>query len=108
MTSTDIRRAERIPVSVGVDVETVLERHAGRITDLTQNGAQIVGKPFKVGEQVKLVANDEALWAKVRWAESDRMGVQFETPMPPQLAKLLETRRPINDRGVRTFGRRAV
>lgn len=102
------RRAPRTNVSLDVDVETVLERHRGRITDLSANGAKIEGQPFRVGEKVKLTAEQGVLWAKVRWAEADRCGVEFETPVPQQLRDLLDADTAANDRQRPVFGRKVA
>jgi hypothetical protein len=95
-----------------VQVETVLDSAIGSITDLSETGAKVMGKPFPVGQKVKITAADKAVWAQVRWAEQDRMGVQFETPMPDELRQLLIQRTPANDAaryGNRpVFGRKAV
>ena len=83
-----VQRHKRIPVDVQVEVSTVLTNRVARITDLTEGGAKITGDPFAVGETVKITTeNDAIVWATVRWAEHDRMGVQFETLIPRQLLK---------------------
>ena len=102
------RRTARTPVDLDVDVETVLERHEGRITDLSENGAKIEGEPFAVGQRVKLTANESVMWAKVRWAEADRCGVEFETPMPEQLRSLLHKSHAANSQARPVFGRKVA
>jgi len=106
MNNTSGRQSSRIGVNLNVAVETVLDRHEGRITDLSETGAKIEGAPFPVGQKVKITANDEVVWAQVRWAEHDRMGLQFETPMPNQLKMLLQGRQTANDTGRPVFGRK--
>ena len=109
MITTESRRADRVNVCVDIDVETVLVRKTGTITDLSETGAKIKGQPFAVGERLKLTAGNEVCWATCRWAEQDRMGVQFDTPMPQQLRNLLSNRTPANDRAARpVFGRKAT
>lgn len=101
-------RAPRIPVSLDVTVETVLDRHEGRITDLSESGAKINGEPFPVGQRVKVTAADQVIWGKVRWEEHDRMGIEFETPMPAQLQNLLNMRQPANDAVRPVFGKKVI
>ena len=62
MDTMNARRSNRVAVNVNVDVETVLERHSGRITDLSENGAKVEGQPFAVGQKVKLTAEGAAVW----------------------------------------------
>tara|TARA_B100000745_G_C19905387_1_gene303475 strand:+ start:200 stop:538 length:339 start_codon:yes stop_codon:yes gene_type:complete len=107
MDTMNARRSNRVAVNVNVDVETVLERHSGRITDLSENGAKVEGQPFAVGQKVKLTAEGAAVWGTCRWAEVDRMGIEFDTPMPEQLQSLLKSKAPANDRR-KTFGRKAA
>lgn len=107
MDTMNARRSDRVAVNVNVDVETVLERHSGRITDLSETGAKVEGQPFAVGQKVKLSTADAAVWGTCRWAEVDRMGIEFDTPMPPQLQTLLNSKAPANDRR-KTFGRKAA
>jgi len=103
-------RDQRVPVAINVKVESTLAVHTGTITDLTAGGAKIMGQPFAVGTLVKIELTNGAIWGRVRWSEEDRYGVQFETPMPAQLAMLLKTRTPANDRqqAVRRFGKRTA
>lgn len=108
MTTLQSRRAHRTNVCLDVEMETVLERHKGRITDLSENGAKIEGDPFAVGQKVKLTAEQGVLWAKVRWAEADRCGVEFETPMPEQFRNLLASQGAANDRPRAVFGRKVA
>ena len=108
METLQSRRAHRTPVNLEVDVETVLERHRGRITDLSENGAKIEGDPFQVGQKIKLTAEQGVMWAKVRWAEADRCGVEFETPMPEQFRRFLDSQGAANDRARRVFGRKVA
>lgn len=100
------QREQRVPVNVDVIVGSALASEPGTITDLTESGAKINGSPHAVGSKVKIDAAGEAVWAKVRWAEADRMGVEFETPIPGQLRALLNMRRPANDQQAPVFGRR--
>lgn len=108
MNTIESRRSERTSVNVKVKVETVLEKHEGRITDLSETGAKIEGHPFEVGKKVKISTEDGAVWGVCRWAEVDRMGIQFDTPMPEQLRQLLKSNMPANDTGRQrpVFGRK--
>jgi len=110
MTTLQIPRAPRTAVSLDVELETVLERHRGRITDLSENGAKIEGRSFEVGQKIKVTADQGILWAKVRWAEADRCGVEFTVPMPQQFRSLLETRAAAGDGQAKrpVFGRKAA
>ena len=110
-TTNRIQRAERVNVDLNVSVCTVLETRDGIITNLSESGAKISGKPFNIGEQIQIDADGSIVWARVRWTESDRMGVQFETPMPAKLRDEMnkakfraETAMPQRA----TFGRRAA
>lgn len=101
-------RPERIHVALDATVETVLVSHPGKITDISSGGAKIFCSPFSQGERVKITIGDAAVWGRVRWTEEDRIGVEFETPVPLAIAALLRSYRPANDRGRPAFGRKAV
>lgn len=103
-------REKRVPVSINVGVQSILTSNAGTITDLTTAGAKIMGDPFPVGAQIKIEFGNTVMWARVRWQEEDRYGVQFETQMPHQLSVLLKTPAPANIRNesVRKFGKRVA
>lgn len=101
-------RPERIHVALDVTVETVLQSNPGKITDISSGGAKISCSPFPLGERVKITIGNAAVWGRVRWTEEDRMGVEFETPVPLAIAVLLRSRRPANDRSRPAFGRKVV
>ena len=92
-------RQPRVEVNVDVEVSGVLSSSKGTITDLTEGGAKINCEPHAIGSKIKIDAMGGALWAKVRWAEADRMGVQFETEMPSELKTFLKQRTAANDCG---------
>ena len=68
MNTIEARLAERVDAQIDVEIETVLDHQAGRITNLSASGAKIEGQPFPVGQTIKIMAGGDALWAKVRWA----------------------------------------
>lgn len=76
------RKQLRVATDLGVTLVTVLEMQEGRIVDLSEGGAQIVGASFPRGTRFQIdYAHEQTLYAKVMWDEVDRMGVRFEFPL---------------------------
>lgn len=76
------RKQLRVTTDLPVTLVTVLEMQEGRIVDLSEGGAQIVGASFPRGTRFQIdYAHEQTLYAKVMWDEIDRMGVRFEFPL---------------------------
>lgn len=77
----DNRSKIRFTTDLEVTIVTVLESKEGRIVDLSEGGAQIMGASFPSGTRLQIDYLDQTLYARVMWDEVDRMGVAFEYPM---------------------------
>ena len=75
------RRQTRIATDLPVTLVSVLETREGRIIDLSERGAQIVGASFPQGTRFQIDCMDQTIYARVMWDEIDRMGVRFEFPL---------------------------
>ena len=75
------RRQARIAVDLKVTLVSVLDTREGRIIDLSEGGAQIVGASFPAGTRFQIDHRDQTIYARVMWDEVDRMGVRFEYPL---------------------------
>lgn len=83
------RVQERIKVNIASKYGTVLEDRQGVIVDLTDTGACISGAPFEEGDRIHLEVDGQTVWGRVRWAEIDRMGIAFITPISEALRNQL-------------------
>jgi len=72
------RRQARIAVDLKVTLVSVLDTREGRIIDLSEGGAQIIGASFPAGTRFQIDHRDQTIYARVMWDEVDRMGVRFE------------------------------
>lgn len=75
------RRDQRFETDIPVSLVSVLDEKGGRIVDLSQGGAQIVGASFPRGTRFHIDFMEQTVFAKVMWDEVDRMGVRFEYPL---------------------------
>ncbi len=95
------RHSRRIAVDIPITVSTVLETAEGAITDLTERGARIHGVALPQGTRLRIDYRGQAVFAQCRWAEVDRMGVQFLFPLAdgPLHERLLmaQAAQPIDD-----------
>lgn len=71
------RSHTRAPVSIDIMVNGVLNLVEGRITDLSEGGAQIVGASLPTRSRCEVHYAGEIVYAIVMWSEIDRMGVRF-------------------------------
>lgn len=71
------RSHNRAPVSIDIMVNGVLNFIEGRITDLSEGGAQIVGASLPARSRCEIHYAGEIVYAVVMWSEVDRMGVRF-------------------------------
>ena len=71
------RRHERTRVAIDVTVNGVLNFVEGRITDLSEGGAQIVGASMPARSRCEIHYGGQVVYAVVMWSEVDRMGVRF-------------------------------
>ncbi|BBB12959.1 PilZ domain-containing protein [Sphingopyxis sp. FD7] len=71
------RRHERTRVAIDVTVNGVLNFVEGRITDLSEGGAQIVGASMPARSRCEIHYGGQLVYAVVMWSEVDRMGVRF-------------------------------
>lgn len=78
---TRIQRLQRTGVDIAVTVTTVLDSMEATIADLTEQGALITGCAVAVGARVQIDYLGQTIYAQCRWAEVDRMGVQFVYPL---------------------------
>lgn len=72
------RKQARITTNLPVTLVSVLESKDGRIIDLSEGGAQIVGASFPQGTRFQIDCMEQTIYARVMWDEIDRMGVRFE------------------------------
>jgi len=106
------RRQVRIAVDLKVTLVSVLDTREGRIIDLSEGGAQIVGASFPAGTRFQIDHRDQTIYARVMWDEVDRMGVRFEYPLTNgplfdamQAARIAaQPARPFIGAGARAFG----
>ena len=71
------RRHERTRVAIDVTVNGVLNFVEGRITDLSEGGAQIAGASMPARSRCEIHYGGQLVYAVVMWSEVDRMGVRF-------------------------------
>ncbi|WP_188237655.1 PilZ domain-containing protein [Sphingopyxis sp. LK2115] len=71
------RRHERTRVAIDVTVNGVLNFVEGRITDLSEGGAQIAGAAMPARSRCEIHYGGQVVYAVVMWSEVDRMGVHF-------------------------------
>ncbi|OJY63184.1 MAG: hypothetical protein BGP16_00075 [Sphingobium sp. 66-54] len=76
-----IQRRQRTGVDIAVTVTTVLESMEAAIADLTEQGALITGCALEAGARIQIDYLGQTIYAQCRWAEVDRMGVQFVYPL---------------------------
>ena len=72
------RRATRTKVAIDISYGTAEGNRDGQIVDISDTGACIAGTPMAVGRRIHIDHGDQRTWATVRWAEVDRMGIQFD------------------------------
>ncbi len=75
------RSHERISVEIPIVVTTVLDSLDGKIIDLSQGGAQVVGCSLPAGTSCQLDLDGHITFGTVRWSEEDRMGIRFPYPL---------------------------
>lgn len=75
------RRQTRIATDLPVTLVSVLDSREGRIVDLSEGGAQIMGASFPRDTRFQIDYRDQTVYARVMWDEVDRMGVRFEFPL---------------------------
>lgn len=75
------RKLNRSHTDLTVMLTTVLDMREGRIIDLSETGAQIVGASFATDTHLQIDHHGQTLYAKVMWHEVDRMGVRFAYPL---------------------------
>lgn len=75
------RKDQRFETDIPVSLVTVLDMKEGRIVDLSQRGAQIIGASFPKGTRFHIDFMDQTIFSRVMWDEIDRMGVRFEYPL---------------------------
>lgn len=112
------RISERIICELPILACTTLESRSAIIVDVSIHGAQVrLDQPYPEGTQIHLDVDGDFVWARVQWAEVDRMGLKFLTPLDTghRLARVIEkgrqqnfvaANRPAMQRG--GFGRRAA
>lgn len=89
-----IQRRQRTTVDIPVTVTTVLDSMEAAIADLTEQGALITGCALDAGARIQIDYLGQTIYAQCRWAEVDRMGVQFVYPLAdgPLFERLLVAR----------------
>lgn len=111
------RISERIECSILASICTTINSRPGMIVDVSEHGAQIkMQEPYREGEKIHIDVGGHYTWGTVRWAEVDRIGVKFTTPVAegsPIHATISDylRRRNLTANQVRTppvFGRRAA
>ncbi len=116
---TEQRARLRFATDVAVIVTSVLDSAPATIIDLSEDGAQISGASFAPGTRCQIDREGETIFATVMWAEVDRMGVNFATPLTEgPLYDLVQRRRTaalvrgtfrsLRTAAPRAFGRRAA
>ena len=76
------RSHERISVEIPIVVTTVLDSLDGKIIDLSQGGAQVVGCSLPAGTSCQLDLDGHITFGTVRWSEEDRMASAFPIRWP--------------------------
>lgn len=71
------RSHKRTAVAIDVTVNGVLNHIDGRITDLSEGGAQIDGVSLPARSRCEIHYGGQIVYAVVMWSEYDRMGVRF-------------------------------
>lgn len=71
------RKRARTLVDISVTLTTVLDSFEGRIIDLSEQGAQIVGAAVPKGAKFQIEYLGHTVYAQCMWSEVDRMGVRF-------------------------------
>jgi len=80
------RGCARFPAAWPVLVVTTTCYLRGVIEDVSVLGARVkVANPPLPGRDVLLRWNGRDVFGVVRWAGSDRIGIVFETPIPPSM-----------------------
>jgi hypothetical protein len=80
-TMDENRKQNRIATDLPVTLVSVLDSREGRIIDLSEGGAQIMGASFPKDARFQIDYRDQTIYARVMWDEVDRMGVRFEFPL---------------------------
>ena len=78
LVSQNSRQSPRNKVAIDIRYGTAEGECAGRIVDISQTGARISGNPIAAGRRIYIDHDNMRSWATVRWAEIDRMGVEFD------------------------------
>ena len=101
-----IHRSLRINVDIPVIITTVLDSLEAAIVDLSERGAQIAGCSLSVGTSVQIEYMGQTIYAQCRWAEVDRMGINFPYPLTdgPLYERLLVARNSTLPGNVSTGG----
>lgn len=112
------RRHERTRVAIDVTVNGVLNFVEGRITDLSEGGAQIVGASMPARSRCEIHYGGQVVYAVVMWSEVDRMGVRFPYELThgplhnalerARAAALVDPARIFHSQRAVTFGRRGL
>ena len=110
------RQSERFACDVPVAACTTLQTRAARVVDVSTHGAQVrMDDPFEAGTRIHLDVDGDFVWATVQWAEIDRMGVKFISPLHTahRLMRIVEDQRRRSlaaaaRPALRGFGRRAA
>lgn len=93
-----LRNRERTIVDIPIVITTVLDCLQGRIVDLSEGGAQVVGCTLPAGSQCQIDLDGHVTFGTVRWSEEDRMGIRFPYEMTegPLFYKLKQARMPVS------------
>ena len=76
------RVSQRFQTDLAVLACTVIESRPARLVDISMHGARLESdNPYPAGQRIALDLDGERLFGVVTWAEIDRMGVKFETPL---------------------------
>jgi hypothetical protein len=76
------RISQRFQTDLAVLACTVIESRPARLVDISMHGARIESdNPYPAGQRIALDLDGVRLFGVVTWAEIDRMGVKFETPL---------------------------
>lgn len=112
------RRHQRTPVAIDVTVNGVLNLVEGRITDLSEGGAQIAGAAMPARSRCEIHYGGQVVYAVVMWSEVDRMGVRFPYELTQgalynalqsaRNAAMIEPAQVFHSSGPPVFGRRGL